>query len=172
MFRKFWQWLSPVPTPTSPWGDKEVAAAVVEVEGLLMTMVQRKYYTDRDVYFSYAPIPGVGELRCPGKLCMERLINVPNISRAYIQPENEIRRIDLGDFIRMRPDVDVAGCVRRRVDYLLALEIARACATHEEIPEPPTPNELVQIQVQVPKKVDRPDASLERDMACGKPFVP
>jgi hypothetical protein len=170
MFRKFWQWLSPVPTPTSPWGDKEVAAAVVEVEGLLMTMVQRKYYTDRDVYFSYAPIPGVGELRCPGKLCMERLINVPNISRAYIQPENEIRRIDLGDFIRMRPDVDVAGCVLRRLDYLLALDIARA--PREEIPIPPTPDELVQIQVVVPEKAPRPDSSLERDIARGKPFVP
>jgi len=42
MFRKFWQRLFPVPAPTPPWGDKEVAAAVVEVEGLLMTLVHRE----------------------------------------------------------------------------------------------------------------------------------
>jgi len=79
--------------------------------------------------------------------------------------------VELGDFIRMRPGVDVAGCLRRKVDYTLALDIARAHATHEEVPTPPTPDELVQIPVQIPEKVARPDTSLEWDMAHGKPFV-
>lgn len=170
MFRKFWQWLFPVPTPTPPWGDKEIAASVVEVEGLLADMVRQKYYMDRDAYFSYAPIPDVGELRCPGTLCMERLIIVPNIARAYVHLDGAPRRIDLCDFIRMRPDVDVAGCLRRRIVYMKALETARA--TREEVPEPPTPDELVQVQVVLSEKVAPSETSLERDMARGKPFVP